>query len=287
MYRKKQTFLCCFILLIVLLLPHSLMADLAEKKQNSPMLATNWLPSIDVNGWWLSEKLDGVRGCWTGKEMLSRSGKKIKIPEWFTKNFPPFPLDGELWIGRGRFSEVISIVRTKKAGKEWEKVAYYIFDLPENGVVFEKGIDIAKKWFEKNPSPYVKIIEQKLCINRLYLMNELKRVEDLQGEGLMLRRPGSVYKKGRSRDILKVKTFHDAEALVVGHIQGSGKNSHRMGSIRVELLNGVRFLIGTGFTDSERENPPPIGSIITFKYKEINKSGIPRFASFLRVKQSF
>lgn len=285
MCGKRQNMFCCFLLLTVLLFPAGLRA--ASAGGNAPMLACNWLPSLDIKGWWLSEKLDGVRGCWTGKEMLSRSGKKINIPAWFTKNFPPFALEGELWIGRGRFSELVSIVRTKKAGMEWEKVGFYIFDVPEKGVVFEKRLKTAEEWFKKYPSAHVNMIEQKRCVDRLHLMKELKRIEDIKGEGVMLRRPGSFYQSGRSQDILKVKTFHDAEGVVVEHLKGSGRNSGRLGSMRVELPNGVRFLIGTGFTDQERENPPPVGTRISFKYKEINPSGVPRFASFLRVRKDF
>ena len=250
------------------------------------MLAAKWSSTVNIDGWWLSEKLDGVRGCWTGTEMLSRSGKKINVPAWFIENFPPFALDGELWTGRGRFSEIISIVRKKRPGAEWQRISYYIFDVPHNSKKFEDRLKMAKDWFSDNPSSYAKILEQKFCRNKQHLMEELKTIETLNGEGIMLRRPASLYKNGRSRDILKVKTFHDTEAVVVAHIKGKGRNKDRMGSLKVVLPDGKHFLIGSGFTDKERENPPPIGSVITFKYKEINKSGIPRFASFLRVRET-
>ncbi len=255
------------------------------KNNNSAMLAGNWSSSVNIDGWWLSEKLDGVRGCWDGKEMLSKSGRRINVPAWFLRNFPPFALDGELWTGRGDFSNIISIVSKDTPGPEWHKIKYYIFDVPHKEDVFEKRMKKAEEWFRDNPSLYAAILEQKICGNNTHLAEELKKVEKLNGEGIMLRRPGSLYSTGRSRDILKVKTFHDAEAVVVSHIKGNGRNSMRMGSMRVRLPDGKEFLIGTGFTDQERDNPPPIGSLITFKYKEINKSGIPRFASFLRIRE--
>ncbi len=275
---------CVFFIILVLLVQCN-PGFAIDNKGGSVMLAGSWAPEVDIDGWWMSEKLDGVRGCWTGKEMLSRSGKKITTPVWFTKNLPPFALDGELWTGRGEFSDLISIVRKVKPGPGWSKVKYYIFDVPNSRKTFEDRLKTAEEWFMNNPTIYVKILEQKTCRDIIHLMAELKAIEKLNGEGIMLRRPGSMYKNGRSRDILKVKTFHDAEAVVVAHIKGKGRNSKRMGSLRVVLPDGKQFLIGSGFTDYERENPPPVGSLITFKYKEINKSGIPRFASFLRKRE--
>lgn len=273
------------LLTIGIVLPMELSAESKRGRHKSVMLARHWLPSIEIKGWWMSEKLDGVRGCWTGSEMVSRSGKLLNVPSWFTRDFPPFPLDGELWIARGTFSELAGIVRSKNRDADWKRVSYYIFDVPVEGVAFEKRLETARQWFDKHPSKFGKVLQQTVCAGRQHLMEVLKEIEMSQGEGVMLRKPGSFYLSGRSRDILKVKTFHDAEAVVVGHIKGKGRNSERMGSIRVELPNGKRFLIGSGFTDLERETPPPVGSTITFKYKEINKSGIPRFASYLRVRQ--
>ncbi len=281
---KKHLLFAVILCSVVILHPGSVCIA-KDKKQPAVMLANKWMPAIDIKGWWLSEKLDGVRGCWTGTEMLSRSGKKIQVPKWFTKNFPPFPLDGELWTDRKSFSEIISIVKTNGNEKRWEKVCYYIFDVPIHNVPFEKRIDKAKDWYNKNHSLYGKVLEQKICLGRQHLSVALKKIEDAGGEGIMLRRPGSFYSTGRSSDILKVKTFHDADGIVIKHLKGKGRNSNRMGSVLVKLPDGKRFLIGSGFTDVERENPPPIGSTITFKYKEINKSGIPRFASYLRARQ--
>ncbi len=94
------------------------------------MLAHRWKERVDIKGWWMSEKLDGVRGYWTGKKLVFRSGNPFHVPEWFTRGFPSTPLDGELWIGRGQFSELASIVRRKNVDIDWEKVRYVIFDAP-------------------------------------------------------------------------------------------------------------------------------------------------------------
>jgi len=251
------------------------------------MLAHTWNEETDIKNWWMSEKLDGVRGYWTGDQLISKAGNPIYAPKWFTQNFPSFPLDGELWMGRNQFSEVVSIVKTIDADKEWEKIRYMIFDSPHLKKGLEKRLALAKNWFKQNPNPYVEFIQQEICIDKNHLKRKLKNIESKGGEGLILRKPGSSYINGRSYDMLKVKSFDDDEATVIQHFKGKGRNSARMGSILVEMKNGIRFKIGTGFTDAERNHPPPIGSIITFKYYGFTKSGVPRFASFLRIREAF
>ncbi len=233
----------------------------------------------------MSEKLDGVRGYWTGKEMVSRSGNLFHVPEWFTRNFPSTPLDGELWLGRQSFEELVSIVRRKSADTDWEKVRYFIFDAPQAEGGFEKRLEFARRWFLEHPNLFVEILEQQICEDEEHLRRKLGEIESLGGEGLMLRMPGSLYTIGRSYDLLKVKTYEDAEATVIRHISGSGRNAERLGSLLVELPNGIQFKIGSGFSGQERDYPPPVGSIITFKYYGFYKSGIPRFASFIRVRE--
>lgn len=247
-------------------------------------LAQTYTEGMDPTGWWVSEKLDGVRGYWTGKSLVSRSGNPIDAPPWFVEGFPDFPLDGELWLGPGRFHETSGIVRKTGGGDSWKEMRYGVFDAPDDHLGFEARLEKARRWFHAHPSPHVLIIVQERCQGRKDLRRRLAETEARGGEGLMLRRPGSACTPGRSFDLLKVKSFQDAEARVIEHLGGSGKYLGKMGSIRVEMANGVRFAIGTGFSDKDRENPPPIGSTVTFRYKELNPSGIPRFASFMRIR---
>jgi DNA ligase-1 len=260
----------------------------AEETPTPPpvALAYTWDGSSDITGWWLSEKLDGVRGYWTGTAMLSRSGKPVDVPQWFTVNFPPTPLDGELWLGRQQFAELMSIVRSKSAqAQAWKHVHYLIFDAPGSGT-FETRMQATATWFAQHPSSYAAVLKQETCTGKAQLKEKLKAVEALGGEGLMLRRPKSLYLAGRSHDLLKVKSFEDAEAVVVKHLAGSGRNKGRLGALLVRLPNGVTFKIGSGFSDAERNDPPPIGSTITFKYYGLTNNGIPRFASFLRIRNA-
>src|SRR5204863_1530001 len=96
---------------------------------------------------------------------------------------------------------------------------------------------------------------------------------------------GSKYESGRSSTLLKVKTFHDAEARVIGYVPGEGKHAGRLGSLAVQLPNGVQFYIGTGLSHAQREHPPAIGTVITFRYQELTDSGTPRFPSYVGIRR--
>ena len=275
---KKYT---VYFIFIIFYLP-----SFAYSTEKAPvMLAHTWDGKSEVNGWWMSEKLDGMRGYWTGKEFISRSGHIIHAPPWFTINFPTTALDGELWMAREHFQALISIVRKKNAGDEWKKVRYFIFDAPLIQDGFEKRLKYANQWFNKHPNPYTEVLKQTLCKNQAHLQQTLTDIESRGGEGIMLRKSKSPYTIGRSKDLLKVKRFQDTEARVIEHLPGKGKYAGLLGSLLVELPNGIRFSIGSGFSDQERTSPPPIGSTITFKYQGFHSSGIPRFATFLRIRE--
>jgi DNA ligase-1 len=257
-----------------------------EEAKTAPplLLAHAWNNERDLTGWWMSEKLDGVRAYWDGTQFLSRQGNRFFAPDWFTKGLPSIPLDGELWIDRKRFQQCVSIVRRQDAGHRWEEIKYVVFDAPATGEPFEQRRREISRAVREDHCPYVRILSQVPCVGFDQLRQELSRVESLGGEGLMLRQPGSNYEAGRSHTLLKVKRFHDAEARVVEHLPGAGRHKGRLGALLVELTGGTRFSVGTGFTDAQRENPPPVGSLITFRFQELTDGGVPRFPSFVRVQ---
>ena len=250
------------------------------------MLPQVYEENIPVVGWLMSEKRDGTRGYWTGKQLLSKNGKLFHPPPAFTHNFPPFPIEGELWGGRETFHKTISIVKKQQIHDGWLQIQFAIFDVPQAPGTFSSRIQKAKTWFTNHPSQFAFIIPQKTITNPNQLKDELQRIEALGGEGLIVRNPDAHYTKGRSRDILKVKSFFDAEAEVIGHIPGKGRHQGRLGSLLVELAEdtNIKFKIGSGLSDAERNNPPRIGEVITFKYYGFYPSGIPKFPSFLRIR---
>jgi DNA ligase 1 len=239
----------------------------------------------DISGWLISEKLDGVRGYWDGNQLWSKNGKALHPPAELVRKLPDFHLEGELWGGRGTFETTVSIVLQQAAEDDWLRLKFAIFDVPQVHGTFTRRLTKAQAWFAAHPSPYAFVIPQTPIRDGVHLQEELQRIKELGGEGLIVRNPEALYSGGRSTEILKVKDFEDAEAVVVGHIPGRGRNEGRLGALLAELPNGTRFRIGTGFSDDERRNPPPIGEIITFKYFGYYRSGIPKFPSFLRIRQ--
>ncbi len=242
------------------------------------LLAHKWETDHDPTGWWMSEKLDGIRAYWDGSAFVSRLGNKFIAPSWFTAGLPGDVLDGELWVGRKMFQKTTSIVRSGAGSDEWKQVTYVVFDAPNTPGHFEDRIEHVKKIVA---SEHARALDHVPCTGFDHLRQELARVERLGGEGLMLRQPKSPYVAGRSTTLLKVKTFHDADARVIGHEAGKGKHKGRLGALICQLADGTKFNVGTGFSDDERESPPPIGTVITFRYQELSNDGVPRFPSYV------
>lgn len=248
------------------------------------LLAHSWENDVELTGWWMSEKLDGVRAYWDGTRFLSRQGNPFFAPDWFTAKLPDFPLDGELFGGRRKFQQTVSIVRRQDRGEGWKSLAFVVFDAPGMDASFEERLARCQQYVEDIAPPYAEWLPHEPCRGVEHLREELARVEGLGGEGLMLRQPGSRYEAGRSHTLLKVKSFKDDEARVVGHLPGAGKHKGRLGALEVELRDGTRFSVGTGLSDQERGNPPPVGTIITFRYQELSNDGVPRFPSYVGVR---
>ena len=258
----------------------------AQKASGGPplLLAQAWDTAQDLSGWWISEKLDGVRAYWDGSRFQSRQGNVFHAPPWFTQQLPPTSLDGELWMARKSFQRTVSIVRRQDAGPLWREIRYVVFDAPHLSEPFEQRQQELQRLLGDSQNPFASVIDHQPCENAEHLRQELARVEALGGEGLMLRQPGSRYAAGRSPTLLKVKSFHDAEATVLEHLPGAGRHRGRMGALLVVLPNGTQFSVGTGFTDPQRGQPPAVGSVITFRYQELTDGGVPRFPSFVRVR---
>lgn len=248
------------------------------------LLAHKWETDVDLTGWWMSEKLDGVRAYWDGSQLLSRLGNRFVAPDWFVEGLPRTPLDGELWGGRKLFQRTVGIVKRQDAGKGWKTLSFVVFDAPAHGGVFEERLEHLEESVARIGSDHVRFLAHEVCRGLDHVKEELARVESLGGEGLMLRRPGSKYEVGRSHTLLKVKSFHDAEARVVGHAAGAGRHEGRVGALVLELPDGTRFNVGTGLSDKERESPPELGAVVTFRYQELSNAGVPRFPTYVGVR---
>ena len=242
--------------------------------------------SKKVIGWYLSEKLDGLRAVYNGTMMFSRAKNPYDVPLEFMAEFPNMILDGELHCGEGNFATASSVVKTKNGSySRWvnENVIYAVFDAPTMGGTFEDRMKLLAPMLAGKK--HITLCQQTVVKSVKHIETELKKVVDKDGEGLMLRDPKSEYVHKRSNSLLKVKVFHDTEAVVIEHTVGQGRNAGRVGALVCKMPSGKTFQCGSGLCDDDRENPPPIGCTITYRYFEVTKAGVPRFPSFLRIRE--
>ncbi len=250
------------------------------------LLAEVYHDGIAVEQYWVSEKLDGVRAYWDGKQLISRGGEVVAAPTWFIENFPKTALDGELWLGRNQFAATFSIVsKLQPIDSEWQQIQYHIFELPNAPGTFTERISAMQTLIKQQNSPYLTLIPQFRIANKTQLLEKLRQLEQQGAEGLMLHHQDARYKTGRSRDLLKLKSYQDTEAQVIGYRPGKGKYQGMVGALVVKTADGKTFGLGSGLTDALRQNPPKIGTVVTYRYNGFTNKGLPRFARFLRVRQ--
>ncbi|KDE04391.1 hypothetical protein, variant [Microbotryum lychnidis-dioicae p1A1 Lamole] len=242
---------------------------------------------MDPTGYWISEKLDGVRAYWDGHgAMWSRNAKQfVGVPQSFLEKLPRgVSLDGEFWLGRDRFDEISGLVRRIEPDEEdWKPIKFMIFDIPSLSHLKFEDRHRALASFASPDGP-IAVVAHKECLSLDHLYEELERVQAGAGEGLMLRAPGSMYEGRRHKSLLKVKSFYDAEARVIGHVVGTGKYIGETGSLICETESGKRFSVGSGLSDAQRSDPPPIGSIITYRFQNLTTSRIPRFPTYQGIR---
>jgi DNA ligase-1 len=281
--RGKQLMVACVSLLLFTMPQHVVASD----NDSAVLLAKIYNDDIDVTQYLVSEKFDGVRAIWDGKQLTTRQGNPIAAPAWFIAHFPKSPLDGELWIKRGAFDIVSGIVRKQTPiDADWRQVSYLIFELPNGKGDFSTRYQTLKRIIQDAHVEHLKPVKQCKVRDNKQLKHMMAAIVKAGGEGLMLHRANALYETGRSDALLKLKPFLDDEAVVIAHLPGKGKYQGKMGALLVELPDGIQFKLGTGFTDAQREHPPAIGSTVTFVYQHKTKAGKPRFARFLRVRKA-
>ena len=268
----------------------SLTVDASVRAANAPalLLANELGPNVDPAKYLVSEKFDGVRAVWDGKVLRFRSGRAVPAPAWFIAKLPPQPLDGELWLARNRFDALSGMVRkSEPVDDEWRQINYLIFELPGAPGSFAERAERIREIVVKTQWQKLIAVQQFRVANRAALKKKLDEVVRAGGEGLMLHLADAPYVTGRSDALLKLKPLQDTEADVIGHVAGKGKYTGMLGALRVRTPEGKVFLLGTGFTDEARKNPPPVGTSVTYTYRGTTKTGLPRFASYLRVRENF
>lgn len=250
------------------------------------LLAQEAPPDVDPQGFLVSEKFDGVRALWDGQRLRFRSGLPVAAPAWFTQRLPATPLDGELWLGRGRFEALSGAARRASPDDgEWRALRYLVFEQPDGAGSFEERAARLEAIARDSGFAQLQAVTQQRVSDRAALRRRLSEVLRAGGEGLVLHRADAPYVTGRSAVLLKLKPQHDAEAIVLAHEPGRGRHEGRLGALRVKSEDGLVFRIGTGFSDAQRDTPPRIGSVVTYTHRGHTEAGVPRFASFVRVRE--
>lgn len=271
------------LLVLALLAEPAACAQAPDTLAPSLLLAQTDTGQADPARYWVSEKLDGVRAVWDGRVLRTRGGREIAAPGWFTAALPARALDGELWMGRGRFEAVSAAVRRERPlDTEWREIRYMIFELPQAPGSFTERLAALRSRVAAAGVPWLQAVEQFRVADRAELQQRLQQVLREGGEGLMLHAADAPWSAGRSETLLKLKTHDDAEGRVLAHLPGRGRHAGRLGALLVELPDGRRLRLGSGFSDAQREQPPSIGAVVTFRHRGFTTSGLPRFASFLR-----
>jgi DNA ligase-1 len=251
-----------------------------------PLLAETYGPGIDPTGYYMSEKLDGLRCLWNprNRTFYSRTGKVYAAPKFFSEKLPNVLLDGELWLGRGMLERTNSIVRSAQ-DKGWTDVRFCLIDIPDRDAgPFEARQEVLRSLARVGMGERVQVIPHTRCTGPEMLEQALSLVIAQGGEGIMLRKPGSLYEHRRSFTLLKVKRFMDDEAVVVGYQPAKNGMTGLMGALLCVRPSGMHIKVGTGFDLKIRRNPPPIGCTITFRFCEVTSSGKPRTPSFVRIR---
>lgn len=263
---------------------------LAQAQPRPLMLATPWRGGLDLSHYWVSEKLDGMRGHWDGQRLWSRGGKRIHAPDWFIADWPEQALDGELWAGHGGFEQTVSTVRQRQPrDPAWQGIRFMVFDLPDHPGPFSERLRDLRVQVAQTHALWLQAIAHEQVSGEAELQAWLERVLALGGEGLMLHHGNGLYRGERSPQLIKLKPWADAEARVIAHLPGKGQHAGKLGALLVEMPadteHGARlFRLGTGLEERERLEPPAIGTVVSFRHQGFTAAGLPRFASFWRLR---
>jgi DNA ligase-1 len=176
-------------------------------------------------GWFMSEKLDGMRAYWDGERFWSKNMSIIDVPESFTAGFPTFPVDGELWGGYEKIDSTVYALkqacRKKKRNIDWSNIKFCAFDAPQE----EGSYDKRHLFLQNNLSQCcnISLIPMQKCGGHDHLHQHLAEILDKGGEGIILYHPATPYQPGRTRNVLKFKKYFEA-SVTFSHVKRDSYN---------------------------------------------------------------
>lgn len=256
------------------------------------VIETSRKTQVSIKGWYMYEKIDGIRAYIKDGKLTSRYGNVFSAPdEFYTQISSVFPdingLDGEL-VSKQGFQHTTSVVRdkTSKVSMDyWKDICFVVFDYMScPKTTFQKRIDILDRLKNRQNDNCRLLKKIGIVYTEDCVLDTTKKLVEAGKEGLILRNPEGLYIPGRSWDLLKVKLFDDTEAEIIDYYPGEGKYSGMVGGLVCKLSDGTEFECGSGLKDSEREDPPEIGKKITVKYMGLTDAGKPRHPIFISVR---
>jgi DNA ligase-1 len=277
-YFKEEIMKLKLLLILYILISCSVLSAQELQLANSYKQQT-------ISDYLVSEKLDGVRAIWRNNTLITRSGKLLYPPKWFTEKWPDTWLDGELWSKRQDFEFIASTVLDKDAiASDWQQISFNVFDMPNKTDPFLARYQSYLALTAATHSAYLKPVIQHTFKSDIEFDKFYQDLLNQGAEGVILHNPDSPFINGRSDNLLKLKPHQDSQATVIGYSPGKGKYKGRVGALIVRLDQHIEFKIGSGLSDDLRQNPPPIGSVIIFRHNGLTKYGKPRFARYLGLK---
>lgn len=262
-----------------------------------------------INGWYVSEKLDGMRVRCEGGRLITMLEKELHVPdEWIEQVPNGLILDGELTIPGESRQAMLAVVKDHIPDRaEWRKVRFNVFDIINREAYRYNYETIA----QLRSNVVVPVHQERLPFKQVDAVERLRTftadIINRGGEGAIVRDPMARYSVGKQHHILKVKPRQDAEARIVGFKSGQGKYFGMIGSICCKLVDKVPIYFDiSGLTDEERKfadeagtrwaqaNPSAVvpdsvraeyftrGAIITFKYRGKTRDGVPMEAQYWR-----
>lgn len=270
-----------------MLCPLALTASAAIATSAPPLLlAKTAAKDVDPRAYLVSEKLDGVRAFWDGQRLRTRGGLVIAAPTWFLQKLPTMALDGELWLGRGRFDQLSGVVRQAEPNDAaWRSISFRVFEMPGDSGTFAQRAQRLRQVVEQTQFGGLQWVPQEVIEDRAALQRRLTEVVEAGGEGLMLHKADAAYTTGRSDVLLKLKPVEDADAVVIGYEPGKGRFAGQTGALTVRDEQGRVFSVGSGLSHAQRQSPPPLGSTVTVRWRGTTSKGVPRFATLWRLRE--
>ena len=243
-------------------------------------------PPEDLTSFWWSEKLDGVRVFYDGKDLITRGGKTVRAPRDLLLNLPEgLQLDGELWAGHNTLDRVLAAMQVGPPDPTWNQIRFMVFDSPQwSDESFEERYQRLLEQRTDHPEEPWELVVQHRVRSFGELEKRVKKVTRVGGEGVVLRHKEALYRKGRnSKMALKWKLSEFIEGVLVGQHRKRSEAAADVPGVSwvVEALENRRFLVRIYEHDVTPELVP--GARVMISVRGLTKDGNPRFPQFERL----